>query len=146
MLGSASPVTYPMGPVRPRPPVRSRPRLRSVGMSWAIEDDDEDDDDAMEEDEKMGSSSAACATPATTTAASAATSALPPRAPAKRTIDKVEEGKQYMLIITTTEGLYRYNLEDGVEVTGFLKGTPLLGFVHRNKFLDLTGEKCRSQR
>lgn len=58
------------------------------------------------------------------------------------TIDKVEEGKQYKIILTNPEGLYRYNLEDVVEVVGFKRKVPLIQFVNRSKFIDIAGEKC----
>ena len=58
------------------------------------------------------------------------------------TIDKVEEGKQYKVILTNPEGLYRYNLEDVVEVVGFKRKVPLIQFVNRSKFIDIAGEKC----
>lgn len=58
-----------------------------------------------------------------------------------KTIDKLEINKEYMLIITTQEGLYRYNIEDILKVTGFKNKIPTLKFIHRNKFIDLAGEK-----
>jgi len=58
------------------------------------------------------------------------------------TLNKLQEGKTYEIVITTQEGLYRYNIEDRVKVTGFKKKLPLLEFVGRNKSLDVAGEKC----
>jgi hypothetical protein len=48
----------------------------------------------------------------------------------------------YEIIVTTKGGLYRYELGDLVQVTGFYKNTPLLEFVGRtHDICDLVGEK-----
>lgn len=58
------------------------------------------------------------------------------------TLDQVAQGKIYYVIITTAAGLYRYFMNDLVEVTGFLNATPLLRFVQKGKGVtSLTGEK-----
>jgi hypothetical protein len=57
------------------------------------------------------------------------------------TLDKLKKGKNYQIMLTTQEGLYRYNMQDVVRVESFKGKLPELKFVHRNKFLDLTGEK-----
>lgn len=54
---------------------------------------------------------------------------------------ELEIGKQYEVIVTTSGGLYRYNLHDVVEITGYYKQTPLLRFVGRNHVIDHVGEK-----
>ena len=56
------------------------------------------------------------------------------------TIDKLKINKKYKVIITTQEGLYRYNMEDIVKVTGFMKKIPLLKFESRDSFLNIAGE------
>ncbi|WP_455217424.1 GH3 family domain-containing protein [Kaarinaea lacus] len=57
-------------------------------------------------------------------------------------LDKLEAGKQYYIIVTTPAGLYRYFMNDVVEVTGFKKSTPLLRFVQKGKGVtNITGEK-----
>ncbi|WP_455198546.1 GH3 family domain-containing protein [Kaarinaea lacus] len=57
-------------------------------------------------------------------------------------LDKLETGKQYYLIVTTPAGLYRYFMNDIVEVTGFKRQTPLLRFVQKGKGVtNITGEK-----
>lgn len=57
-------------------------------------------------------------------------------------LDELEIGKQYVIIVTTGGGLYRYNLSDIVEVMGYKKGVPLLKFIGRqNQILDHFGEK-----
>lgn len=56
------------------------------------------------------------------------------------TIDKLKRGRQYLVIITTPEGLYRYNMGDVLEVVGFKNKLPLVRFVNRNSFLNMVGE------
>jgi len=63
-------------------------------------------------------------------------------APEFLTLDKVEKGKVYYLVITTPSGLYRYFINDLVKVTGFLHRTPLLQFMQKGKGVtNITGEK-----
>ncbi len=55
---------------------------------------------------------------------------------------ELEVGKRYRLIITTSSGLYRYDLGDIVEVTGMNKNTPEVAFLHKaGGVLSITGEK-----
>ena len=54
---------------------------------------------------------------------------------------ELEIGQQYEVIVTTSGGLYRYNLHDVIEITGYYKQTPLLRFVGRNHVIDHVGEK-----
>ncbi len=56
------------------------------------------------------------------------------------TIDKLEVGKNYEVIITTTEGLYRYRMGDIVKVTGYKHKLPLIEFVDRDNYLNIAGE------
>lgn len=57
-------------------------------------------------------------------------------------LDKLVEGKQYYIIVTTSSGLYRYFMNDIVEVTGFKRRTPLLKFIQKGKGVtNITGEK-----
>ena len=56
------------------------------------------------------------------------------------TIDKLELEKNYEVIITTTEGLYRYRMGDIVKVTGYKHKLPLIEFVDRNNYLNIAGE------
>jgi hypothetical protein len=59
---------------------------------------------------------------------------------------ELEVGKRYRLIITTSGGLYRYDLGDIVEVTGRVGNTPLVAFLHKaGKVLSATGEKVTEQ-
>ena len=58
------------------------------------------------------------------------------------TMDKLEEGKSYELIITSFGGLYRYNMHDVLTVKGFHNKTPLIEFRNRAGFAaNIRGEK-----
>ena len=55
---------------------------------------------------------------------------------------ELESGRQYRLVISTSAGLYRYDLGDVVEVVGWLGRVPRLRFVRKaGNVLNLTGEK-----
>jgi hypothetical protein len=57
-------------------------------------------------------------------------------------IDEVEPGRRYQVVVTTAGGLYRYAMNDLVEVAGRYRGTPLLRFVQKGRGVtNLTGEK-----
>lgn len=60
---------------------------------------------------------------------------------------ELEVGRRYRLIITTSAGLYRYDLADIIEVTGMRGATPEVAFLHKaGGVLSLTGEKvCEDQ-
>jgi len=59
-----------------------------------------------------------------------------------QTLEQLERGKQYYLIVTTPAGLYRYQMHDIVEVTGEKYKIPLLKFVQKGKGItNITGEK-----
>jgi len=58
------------------------------------------------------------------------------------TMDKLEKGKKYELIITNLSGFYRYRMMDVIEVTGFLNKLPKVRFLYRlNQVLNIAGEK-----
>ncbi|WP_432645504.1 GH3 auxin-responsive promoter family protein [Methanobrevibacter sp.] len=58
------------------------------------------------------------------------------------TADEVELNKEYELIITTYGGLYRYELHDIVEITGFTGTTPNLIFKTKSgEMLNISQEK-----
>lgn len=58
------------------------------------------------------------------------------------TLDKVEEGKIYELIITNLSGFYRYRMSDAVMISGFYNKTPLVQFMYRvNRTINLAEEK-----
>lgn len=55
---------------------------------------------------------------------------------------ELEVGGRYRLIITTEAGLYRYDLQDIVEVVGFCQNTPVIRFVGKaGRYLNTIGEK-----
>jgi len=62
--------------------------------------------------------------------------------PTMLTADQLEEGRRYFVYPTTTGGLYRYEMNDLIAVTGFHEGTPLVEFIQKGKGVSsLTGEK-----
>ena len=57
-------------------------------------------------------------------------------------VDELEQGQQYYVYVTTQEGLYRYFMNDIVEVNGLFHQTPSIQFVQKGKgVVNLTGEK-----
>ncbi len=59
-----------------------------------------------------------------------------------RLVHQLESGREYSVVATTGGGLYRYKLEDRVQVTGFLNATPSLRFLGKEDHVsDLRGEK-----
>jgi hypothetical protein len=56
--------------------------------------------------------------------------------------EDVEVGKEYYVFITTTGGLYRYDMNDVIEVVGQYKKAPLIVFRRKGRGMtNLTGEK-----
>ena len=57
------------------------------------------------------------------------------------TMDKLEVGKRYELIISNHSGFYRYRMKDVILVTGFHNATPMVEFQYRiDKTVSLMGE------
>ncbi|NKB49453.1 MAG: hypothetical protein GKS02_08820 [Alphaproteobacteria bacterium] len=57
-------------------------------------------------------------------------------------LDQLEIGESYYPIVTTPDGLYRYDINDVVTVTGTVGATPTLAFVQKGKGVtSITGEK-----
>ena len=55
---------------------------------------------------------------------------------------QLNKGEQYYVYVTTAAGLYRYDMNDIIEVTDFYQKTPMLRFVQKGKgFVSFTGEK-----
>jgi hypothetical protein len=55
---------------------------------------------------------------------------------------QLHPGKEYSVVITTSGGLYRYRLNDVIEVKGFAGKLPLMSFKGRqDRISDLFGEK-----
>ena len=58
------------------------------------------------------------------------------------TIDQLEEGKSYYIYVTTLAGLYRYDMNDIVQVMGYYENTPMIRFIQKGKgVVSFTGEK-----
>ena len=59
-----------------------------------------------------------------------------------KTLDEVEVGKEYEVVITTFSGFYRYRMRDAVRVTGKYKNTPTVQFLYRvDQTVSIMGEK-----
>lgn len=57
-------------------------------------------------------------------------------------LSQLENGRKYYIIVTTPHGLYRYFINDIIEVTGRYHNTPTITFVQKGKGVtNLTGEK-----
>jgi hypothetical protein len=55
---------------------------------------------------------------------------------------ELERDVEYFILLTTSSGLYRYNIFDVVRCTGFFGTTPLLEFRHKGQHLSsIAGEK-----
>ena len=55
---------------------------------------------------------------------------------------EIEVGKEYYILLTTSGGLYRYDIHDVVRCVGFEGQAPLVEFLNKGKhFCSLTGEK-----
>ena len=58
------------------------------------------------------------------------------------TLDRLQPSTRYYVLLTTVAGLYRYFMNDLIEVTGFFHQTPLVRFVQKGRGVtNLTGEK-----
>lgn len=61
-------------------------------------------------------------------------------------LDQLELGKRYCMYVTTCSGLYRYNMNDLVEVTGFNGQIPMIQFIQKvNGIVTMTGEKLHER-
>lgn len=57
-------------------------------------------------------------------------------------VSDLEEGEDYYVIVTTADGLYRYDMNDIVRVNGRVHDTPTLEFLQKGKGVtSITGEK-----
>ncbi|MDP8263554.1 MAG: GH3 auxin-responsive promoter family protein [Candidatus Ancaeobacter aquaticus] len=62
--------------------------------------------------------------------------------PTVLTADELIVDKKYFILLTTSSGLYRYNIHDLVEVTGFYHEAPIIRFLNKGKHISsMTGEK-----
>lgn len=62
-------------------------------------------------------------------------------------LDQIIAGVQYYIFATTKAGLYRYDINDLIEVTGYFNSVPTIQFVQKGKGVtNITGEKlCEVQ-
>jgi hypothetical protein len=57
-------------------------------------------------------------------------------------VERLEEGQRYFVYVTNASGLYRYDMNDIVEVAGHYGQTPLIRFIQKGKgVVSFTGEK-----
>ena len=58
------------------------------------------------------------------------------------TIDQLAEGESYYIYVTTLAGLYRYDMNDIIQVMGYYENTPMIRFLQKGKgVISFTGEK-----
>ena len=58
------------------------------------------------------------------------------------TVGEIEKSKDYYIFITTTGGLYRYDINDVIRVEGFYNQTPEIVFLRKGRGMtNITGEK-----
>lgn len=58
------------------------------------------------------------------------------------TIGELEVGKKYEILVTNLSGLYRYRINDVVEVVGFYNESPKIKFAYRkSQLINIAGEK-----
>ncbi len=70
---------------------------------------------------------------------------LPDDGSRPRPVHRLDTGALYTVLVTTGGGLYRYNLEDRIEVTGSWRGLPVIRFHGRRHVSDLVGEKLEER-
>jgi hypothetical protein len=59
---------------------------------------------------------------------------------------EVKKGQRYCMLLTNSAGLYRYNMNDLLEVTGFYNQFPTIKFIQKvNGTISLTGEKLHER-
>lgn len=57
-------------------------------------------------------------------------------------LEEIEEEQEYYLFVTTPDGLYRYDMNDIVRVSGWVNQTPCFSFVRKGQGVtSITGEK-----
>jgi GH3 auxin-responsive promoter len=62
------------------------------------------------------------------------------------TVDQLELNRRYYIYFTTSAGLYRYNINDLIQVSGFYENTPIIEFVRKGLGVSsITGEKLTEE-
>ena len=58
---------------------------------------------------------------------------------------QLKKGKQYKILLTNCNGLYRYDINDIIEVCGYKNQMPLIAFIRKGgEMLNITGEKLHA--
>lgn len=61
-------------------------------------------------------------------------------------LHELKKGKRYLVYVTTYAGLYRYNMNDMVECTGYYGTIPMIQFIQKvNGIVSMTGEKLHEK-
>ncbi|MCL2127171.1 MAG: GH3 auxin-responsive promoter family protein [Treponema sp.] len=59
---------------------------------------------------------------------------------------ELTEGQRYCMLVTNSSGLYRYNMNDLLEVTGYFNQFPTIRYIQKvNGTINLTGEKLHER-
>ncbi|GHV60720.1 hypothetical protein AGMMS49587_03020 [Spirochaetia bacterium] len=59
---------------------------------------------------------------------------------------EVKKGQRYCIVVTTSAGLYRYNMNDLIEITGFVNQFPTIKMIQKvNGTVSITGEKLHER-
>ena len=62
------------------------------------------------------------------------------------TLESVEPGRDYELIVTNLSGFYRYRMRDAVRITGYYKKLPTMQFLYRiDQTVSIMGEKTTEE-
>ena len=62
------------------------------------------------------------------------------------TIEDLEVGEDYEIVVTNLSGFYRYRLGDVVRVTGYYNESPMIRFLYRkNQLISIAGEKTNEE-
>ena len=62
------------------------------------------------------------------------------------TIDELEIGEEYEIVITNLSGFYRYRIKDVIRVTGYYNQSPMVNFIYRkSQTMSIAGEKTNQE-
>ncbi len=62
------------------------------------------------------------------------------------TMDQLEEGEDYEIIVTNLSGFYRYRIQDVIRVTGYYNECPMVQFIYRkSQMISIAGEKTNEK-
>ncbi len=61
-------------------------------------------------------------------------------------LGEIEVGRDYFVHVTTVDGLYRYDMNDIIRVTGSVRATPTIAFIQKGRgIVNITGEKLSEE-